>query len=362
MRAILVLAMLCAPPMAAAQTEVGKLNAVPFRIDVPEHWNHGLVVYYHGYSVGPTTYTEGKLSPVLAPFTERGYALVQSAYSRSGWAVQQAVPETEALREYFVKNHGAPRETFVAGHSMGGFLTVDTIEKFPERYAGALSLCGAIQSAPELLQRAFEFEAIFDYYFPGLLPPPNKVPADFQNTRDKVEEVEAQLQSEPAKAAALRQISRLKRDREVAATAVFVAFTLKDVQERSGGNPFSNRNTIYYGSPDDNGLNDGVKRYDADASLAYLETYATLTGKLRRPVLAIHDTYDPLVPVSVPDDYAMRATVGGSRDLFVLQYVEHEGHCNITPAEVGKGFDELLAWTHQHKKPRGGRLVIKNKR
>ena len=343
---------------AFAKTEIGELHRVPFRIDVPAGWNHSLIVYYHGYSPAPVKYKEGELRPPLSQFTKRGYAVVQSAYSKPGWAVEQAVPETEALRRYFTQKYGMPRETFVAGHSMGGFLTAETIERFPAIYAGGLAMCGALESAPALLKTAFDFGVVFDYYFPGLLPSPDKIPSDYKGGDDKVKEIEQQLGANPERAAALRSFSRLKSDKEVAGNVAFMVYVLKDLQQRSGGNPFSNRDTIYSGTPDDNRLNDGVKRYDATASLSYLKSNYTLTGKLEHPVLAIHTTYDQLVPVEIPNRYAFVTKENGNGNLFVQQYVEHDGHCNITPEEVGKGFDELLAWTHQHVRPRGGHLTV----
>ncbi len=51
---------------------------------------------------------------------------------------------------------------------------------------------------------------------------------------------------------------------DTAATIVFFTYILKDLQQRGGGNPFDNRSVLYQGSPDDNALNDGVKRYAAD--------------------------------------------------------------------------------------------------
>ncbi|MGZ4789326.1 MAG: alpha/beta hydrolase [Terriglobales bacterium] len=358
MKKLAVALFVCVCTLSFAKTEIGELHGVPFRIDVPDSWNHNLIVYYHGYSTAPVKYKEGDPNPVLAEFTKRGYAVVQSAYSRTGWAVEQAVPETEALRRYFGEKYGTPKETLVAGHSMGGFLTAETMERFPQTYAAGLALCGALEPAPELLDRPFHFIAVFNYYFPGLLPPPDKIPADFNFGDETIKHVEQDLNDNPKKAAAFRQFAKLKSNKEAAGTAVFLTYVLKDVQQRSGGNPFSNRDTIYSGSPDDNRLNEGVKRYDATAPLAYLKANYSLTGKLQHPVLAVHTTYDQLVLVEVPNHYALMTDVAGSGNMFVQQYVEHNGHCNISPEEVGKGFDELLTWTHQHVRPQGSHLMV----
>ena len=60
--------------------------------------------------------------------------MIQSGYSRGGMALEQAIPETEALRKYFVQHYGKPSESYVTGHSMGGTLTAMTIEQHPEIY------------------------------------------------------------------------------------------------------------------------------------------------------------------------------------------------------------------------------------
>src|ERR1700747_1722130 len=66
--------------IAEAKTELGDINGAKFRIDVPEKWNGGLVIYCHGYNPTPVTYKEGKLPPVFEVFTNQGYALAQSGY------------------------------------------------------------------------------------------------------------------------------------------------------------------------------------------------------------------------------------------------------------------------------------------
>jgi len=138
---------------------------------------------------------------------------------------------------------------------------------------------------------------------------------------------------------------------------LFATWVLMDLEQRAGGNPFDNRNTIYAGTTDDNAVNDHVKRYAADpGALNYVKRYFTPTGHLTRPMLAIHTTYDPLVSPSVPSAYAQLARTAGSGDLFALQYVEHDGHCNIKPEEVERGFAELREWKAKGTAPKPGRL------
>jgi pimeloyl-ACP methyl ester carboxylesterase len=345
---------------AHAKTEFGRLQGAEFRIDVPENWNHGLVVYYHGYRTDDhgLVFDQTKpLDPRLAVFNAAGYALIQSGYSRGGWALEQAIPETEELRRYFVEHYGQPAETYAAGHSMGGMLTIMSIEQSPQNYAGGLDLCGATGDTATLLGRAFDGQVIFDYYFPGILPAAAKVAGDFKITEELRKKIFDLLESKEQAAAALLRWAGLHDNKDMAGDLVFGAWVLKDIEQRAGGNPFDNRNTIYTGTTDDNALNDGVKRYAADpGALAYLQRYYTPTGRLTRPVLAIHTTYDELVPPSVPGNYSQLVRKSGAGDEFVVQYVEHDHHCNITPEEIDRGFSELRQWRNKGTAPTRGRL------
>ncbi|HEY1730115.1 MAG TPA: hypothetical protein VGG15_00105, partial [Terriglobales bacterium] len=63
-------------------TEVGLLDGAAYRIDVPAHWNHALVVFYHGYALQPVTFhIAARLESRQMPFFDRHYAVIQSAYS-----------------------------------------------------------------------------------------------------------------------------------------------------------------------------------------------------------------------------------------------------------------------------------------
>jgi pimeloyl-ACP methyl ester carboxylesterase len=350
-----IVALATATAGAQTKTEIGEINHAKFRIDIPENWNHSLVVYCHGYAAEPVTYTPKDLPKVLAVFVKEGYALVQSGYSAGGWAIEQAIPDTESLRKYFVDKYGKPKETYITGHSMGGFLTMAIIEKFPDSYDAGLALCGPLAEATWFMQRPFDIRVIFDYYFPGALPSPAKVPADYKMTDDLRKSIKQLLDAKPDAAAVMRTVTSLHNNTDLANGLVFGTYVLKDLQQRSGGNPFDNRYTIYTGTPDDNILNDKVQRYAADpGTLSYLERYYTPTGKLQRPILAIHTTYDPTVSPTVPNMYVLITREAGKGDMFVQHYVKHDGHCNITPEETEHGFTELRNWKEKGERPVAG--------
>ncbi len=344
-------------------TEVGILDGAQYRIDIPADWNHSLVMYYHGYARHGVTYRIAeKLDTQQNAFFLRHYAVAQSAYSQPGWALPQAYGETEALRRYFVKAHGLPHETYVAGGSMGGALTMITLELNPKPYLGGLDLCGAVGPTFESFERRFALRAAFDDYFPGLMPPLVPVPTDFDDTQAVRDKIIAALHAKPDAAAELRSMMGLHTDISVANDISYFTFVVGDMQRRAGGNPFDNRNYIYTGtnptsSAGDAALNDSVRRYAADPKAReFLFRHYTPTGHLTKPMLAVHTIYDPTIPPGSLALYDHMVQGAGFGENLVQQYVHHEGHCVIMPDEVGHAFEELIRWTHLGPRPTPGFL------
>lgn len=358
----------------AGLTEVGTLNQVPYRIDIPARWNHSLVVFFHGYTEGPFSYhINALLGDQTAPIFERGYAIVQSGYSTPGWALAEAYPETEALRQYFLTRYGQPAlgksakkdgglETIVVGASMGGALVVASLELNPRPYVGGLDLCGSVGPTDLAFQRRFAWRAAFDFYFPNLLPALDPVPGDFQESRMLRHRVEDALHANPTAATTMRNLTALHTDHDLADAMVYFTYVIGDIERRARGNPFDNRNFLYAGTDptatlSDNALNDGVRRYTADPRARdYLLRHYTPTGRLQRPMLALHTTYDPRIPSPTLSIYAEQVAIAGFSQNLVQQYVHHDGHCTFTQAEVGESFDELLNWIHTNRRPNPGLL------
>lgn len=346
----------------AGITEVGVLTGAEYRIDVPANWNHALVVFYHGYSERPFRYRlDGSIGLQAEPMLRRGYAVIQSGYSQTGWALQVAYPETETLRKYFVKKYGQPRETIAAGGSMGGALVMVTMELNKNVYTAGLDLCGAVGPSYVHLNRRFAWRAAFDYYFPGIMPPLVPVPANFEESEVLRQRVLAAMRANAAGSSAMRNLTGLHSDVEVARAVGYFTYVVGDLQRKSGGNPFDNRDYLYTGTSTDSktdyALNDGVRRYPADfKSRAYLLSHYSPSGRLTRPMLALHTIYDPLIPATTLSLYDAQVAEAGYSQNFVQQYVNREGHCTFSADEVGRAFDELMRWVHTGIPPQAGLL------
>ena len=352
--------------------EVGVLDGASYRIDIPTAWNHQLVVFFHGYSEGVYGFILGApVSGQVQPMLDRGYAVIQSGYSTPGWALAEAYPESEDLRLYFNDRYAKPAEgkaavktmeTWAVGVSMGGALVTANLELNPKPFAGGLSVCGSVGPSDLAFQRRFAWRSAFDFYFPNLLPNLVPGPLDFRETPALRLKVLDALKANPVAASALRGLTELHTDRDLADGMVYFTFVTAEMQKRAGGNPFDNRNFLYTGtnpltSQTDNALNDGVKRYAADPRARdYLMHHYTPTGRLQRPMLALHTTYDPRVPGNTLTIYAEQVALAGFAPNLVQQYVHRDGHCTFTEEEIGRSFDELVTWVHTGRPPLAGAL------
>jgi len=339
---------------AKAVTEEGEIAGAKFHIDIPDNWNGGLVMYAHGYAMvsQPPNFNMG----VVKAFQSLGFAVAQSLYSHQGWAAQEGVLDTEALRRYFVDKYGPTKPTVIAGHSQGGAITYATIEKFPEVYDGALPMCAAGPSALGFFQeRAFDMRVLFDYFFPGLAGSAVEFP-DGEQTYAKVAAKATELvKADPEKAKSFAQMTVLSSPEAIPGVIAFWSEILRELTIRASGSAFDNTSTIYFGSADDKTLNQQIERHTADAkAVEYLHQWVTMTGEIGDPVLALHTLTDDLIPPAFANRYAMLATLAGHADLYAQAWTDGKDHCAFTAEETTEALRQLVEWIKTGKRPTPG--------
>lgn len=365
--AILGAALLCAPaalgqqtpaPPSDVQTETGVIDGATFRIDMPAKWNKGLVVMNHGYSPEPRIPQAGAPSARLRVYLDRGFAVAQSSYSRGGWAVEQALSDNVKMLKHFETKYGAAETVIATGGAMGASVTTASVEMQPQIYdAGLVTCCSGLDARLENMNWNFEMLALFDYYFPNIMPsvvgPLNGMPYSIGSS-PAAQKVQAALDANPGKAEIFRRAWGRKKE-DVANTVVFHSYLIHEAQERSGGNPFSNETTVYYVDDDITAVNKGVKRHKADPGAnAYLKKWYTATGTPQKPLFILQPIYDPIVPADTTEAYMALVRRNGGEKNVAFQIFDHYGHGSITTAEVAAAFDELLAWMKGGPKPKDG--------
>lgn len=338
---------ICAPPAHAADLKpgahAGTLHGAAYRIDIPVDWNGDLVMLMHGYQpVGAPRTTPMSAAEATPIFLKQGYAVAQSQYASQGWAVGDAIVDNERLRQHFIHEMGRPAHTWIYGFSLGGLETVASIERYRHAYAGALVMCGASVSTPELLSRGVVTPLVaFDTLIPGVLPkldaadsPPFIPPDVFAKA----------LQAHPKQAALLEK--RLQETPETLPTLSLYYMLLREFEQRAGGMPVDNRRTVYHGFGDDAAFNRQVHRYaGSPAAIAYAQRNVTLTGRIDVPLVMQWNAFDPTIPSRLHPVYPDQVRAAGNGKLLTVLAPVGQGHCDFTDEQIIAAFKVLVSST-----------------
>jgi pimeloyl-ACP methyl ester carboxylesterase len=344
----------------APVVDTGRLGGAAYRVDIPRGWSGTLVLYAHGYEVpgSPVASRNPSTAQVRDVLLSRGDAVAFSDYRSQGWAVADGIEATEALRRYVVGRYGRPDRTFVVGHSMGAHIAIATVERQPAAYDGALVLCAPLAPALDVMSESvFDLLVAVEALLPGALPAAPRGLADTTAAARVDGAVVADALGRAPQAAAAVAGRFGIRPADLPVVIVFYYGILKEVQHRAGGHPFDNVGTVYSGFGDDVTLNRRVQRYRPDEkAVAYLRQNYSPTGHISVPVLSVHTTYDPIVAPRFATRYARLTEIAGTQDHFVARFVAADGHCAISPAQLGAAFQALRQWARTGQRPEGGEL------
>jgi pimeloyl-ACP methyl ester carboxylesterase len=348
------------------KTDTGVINGAAYKILFPKNWKGKLVMYAHGYEfVGtqPRQSSNPQFSERMQPFLERGFAVAASDYNVQGAAFTQGVENTEELRKYFFKKYGKPDTAFMVGHSMGGGITIATIENFGKYYNGGLPLC-PLASRPYLqCRKEFDMYATFNALFPGIVSTLSEIfdvskPKPAMGRNEMVPKAmaikKAIIEKDSALGVLFAKHFYLKFD-DLPFSLYFNENVLRDIAQKTNGNPFDNTNTIYSGFPDDWGMNQKVERLQANVNPNILLGKYDRTGNINKPVVLMHTIYDQLIPPAYGEvNFENMVHQKNKDDFFTVKYTNGQGHCNFTPQQVSEAFDELRNWVQSGIKAKAG--------
>ena len=349
-----------------SKVDTGAINGAKYKVIFPENWNKKLVMYAHGYEfmgAKPSQSQNPGFVKNMAPFLERGFAVAASDYQYQGLALAQGVDDTENLRNYFIKKYGMPDSTFMVGHSMGGGVTIATIENYGKSYNGALPLC-PLSSRPYLqCRKEFDMYATFNGLFPNIVKSLHTIfdlsnpyeASDSRKMYGKAMEIKkAIFEKDSVLAVQFAKRFDLKVE-DLPFSLFFNENVLRDIAQKAGGNPFDNTNTLYSGFPNDLEINKKVERLSATINPETIFGKYDRTGNIDKPVLALHTIYDQLIPPTYGIvNFENMVHKQGKDQNFIAKYTNGQGHCNFTPAQTGKVFDELRTWVSTGKKAKPG--------
>jgi pimeloyl-ACP methyl ester carboxylesterase len=368
--AVLTLAGLAGAQSPAFTTITGTIGpGATYEIAMPTApWNGELVVYAHGIGKPSEPVALPNIGPLRESLTSQGFALVYSSFSENGYgAVKDGVQRTHQLRGIFASRVGQPARVYLAGGSLGGLISLMLAERFPEQYDGALSLSGLVGGGAAELKYIGDARVLFDYFFPGVVPgTPFDVPPgiDFSPGGPTYNSVRAALlqglvaPGQPTlQFASTAKLPGIGAAEIVAAGMNVVGFTVEQspnlVDVTHGHMAYDNSVTVYSGSADDAALNAGVARYVSEPSATnYMEHYYTPSGNLHIPVITLHNTRDPLVPIFHEQMYADAVQDAGASPYLLQRTMNAFGHAiAFSDAEKVAAFFALVQWVHTGVKP-----------
>jgi len=339
----------CTPYASGSATHV---------ICVPEAWNGSLVVYAHGYvspvEPNPPLFPADTLvaAQAVLPF---GFAFAATSYPDLGLVIPGAVEDLASLVNEFKLMAPQTKEVFLVGFSEGGLVTTKAVEKYPEVFSGGLACCGPVGDFRRQINYFGDFFVAFNYFFPdvfeGKADPGDVALEVIAGWETKyVPRIKAAI-ADTSRTSQLLRVTQAPVDSGNAASVEqtvlsvlwYDVFATGDAINKLGGQPFDNSLRWYSGSSNDWALNRGVKRFRADsAALQSIQASYQTSGHLKRPLVTMHTTGDPVVPYWHEVLYDWKALLSGSLLLHTNIPIARYGHCKFEPNELLVGFAILI--------------------
>ncbi len=355
-----------------------------YELRVPDAgWNQQLVVYLHGITnpQEPVALPSDALYVAVRDgLLARGFAVAASSYSWAGWDVRDGAQRSHQLSGLFTARVARPERVFLVGESMGSLIGLELVERFPNRYAGALLTCGVLAGTRVEFEYVTGLRNLFDVFYPGKLPGDAvSMPAPVCDAQQVGALVVPPVLADPSGAFLIATMAQARLPfRDPTELVLSLALPLgwqlcsaSYLADAAHGTVYDNTTTVYGPMPGFvppppgaalyDWVNASVARFAADPQALYWQDhwYAP-TGALRVPVLTLHTTRDPGVPewLHAPALRALAEQAGDGANL-VQRTVDRYGHCAFEPSELLESFDALVGWSAGGPRPAAGDVTAR---
>jgi hypothetical protein len=366
--------------------------------DVPTPWNGTLLLYSHGF--GPLTAADAPDPNTKQALLNMGYALAGSSYDPSGpwWALGSALRDqfqTLRMVEHTVLP-SPPTHVYALGTSMGGLISALEDQNSNGRIDGALTTCGLVAGGNNLNQYQLDGE----YALSQLLAPDQNIqltnftvgPPTFADSAKSAAQLLAAAQAAQASPQGRARLSLAMAFLNVSpwgGTAIptiydyvgqeqgqyqdyftggftaiaFIVTGREQIEAAAGGEGSGTvgvnfarllRHSSYYPEVkalyNEAGLSlqDDLTTLAANANLRpdrtayrWLARTSVPTGRLQVPELNLHTISDQLIPVQQENYYHALVARMGDANLLRQAFVQAQGHCNFTSADLIAGLQAL---------------------
>jgi hypothetical protein len=339
------------------------------KIEVPDVWNGGLVIYNHGFDLGAIVPSPPSLGPLAALQLSEGYAVAASSYQQNGWALYKTKNDLQNLVGVFKANFGEPSEVYVHGFSLGGIVTAQGIEKANlGNVVGAYPACGAMAGSRSWdggLDLRLIYDAICDDV-PGASIPGggSGLPERFTTSSFGNAQFGAALQAcfgifAPPQFRTPGQASRLDAfldesdlpENFVVTDMGFAVFALSDLifdpAKLDGKQGVGNIGVSY----DDAGIDASIERVAVQPGAAnrHKKNFTAKGNVGDVKIVSTHTSGDGLVIVEQQQPY--EDSVPASNITVAVVNESGNTHCGFTGAELASGWEALRSWVATDVQP-----------
>ncbi len=137
----------------SVRTDTGALaDGTVYRIDYPENFNGTLLI---GLDYALTQFQSQESQALLA----LGYAMAGVTRIVTGWDVEASAGNHLTTLDIYNQLHGSPQQTLLYGRSLGAHTGAAIVQKYADRFDGALLACGGLGGAVGIWNA--KFDALF---------------------------------------------------------------------------------------------------------------------------------------------------------------------------------------------------------
>jgi hypothetical protein len=361
-----------AVPLSGACQDGRLPSGALWRVCLPALWNGSMLVYAPGYI---SIYEELRIrddelggTSVQELATSLGFVFATTSYHKGGLVLPQATADLATLVEMTnqalaARTGRSSRHVYLVGPSQGGLVTARSVEVAPQVFSGGLAACGPYGRFRSQVDYVADFRVVFDYFFAGRIQgwpvwrqnlvagDPGRVDEGFRAAWHTTYEprVSAAVLADAGRTAQLLRVTGAPIDpgdparstvQTVTGVLWYHIFGTNDALAVLGGQPFNNRNRVYFGSSNDLLLNLRVQRFvNTGNALNAVAAFYETSGRLANPVVTLHTTGDEIVPYWHQLFYTAKVSPWYRH---VPIPVARYGHCNFTRDEVLAAFAVLV--------------------
>jgi pimeloyl-ACP methyl ester carboxylesterase len=280
----------------------------------------------------------------------------------------------------FTSRFGQPERSFLVGHSLGALAVMQLAEQFPDQYDGVVPICGIAGGTRAQLEYVANVRALFDVFYPGLLPGTPNAPVPGYNLLadpGKQAQIIGAVTANPVGMLVIASTAQTPLEfttlpqmvESLLAALAYHARGADNVLSFTNGKfPVSNVGVTY--SPRQDlpapllppqvlaGLlalaNAQVPEFDADPSAAvWADKNFTPSGALQIPTLTLHNRWDRLVPFFHETMFGQRVVDAGATSLLVQRAnpAWGYGHCVIPGSAIVQAITDVASWAQTGVKP-----------